>query len=375
LASAIALGPQIAAEAAETERRRRISADLLAAIKGAGLMRMWLPHEVGGSASDLATILQVYEEVARHDGSTGWVTMIGSGTNFLFTALAPASVHAIFGPDPDIVTGGFFAPRGLATPVEGGYRISGRWSFASGCEHCDWMLGGCTAHDANGPILDEEGRAQLRMMVFRREDAIIHDTWNTAGLRGTGSHDYEVEGLFVPNEYTFNLGVDRPDFSFAHAGLPLFSTLASCLGATTLGIARGALDALIDHARTRRFREGHVKDLPLIRTRVAEAEAQLRAARAFLFDRVERVWALAAADREIPTREGVLLRLAATHAVRTSAEVARSMFESGGVAALYEGSPLQRCMRDALAAQQHVMTAFHSFEGLGRALLDEGQEG
>ena len=158
LAAAAALGPDIAMAAPSAEQGRRISPELLASLRDAGLFRIWLPREVGGSATDLPTILAVFEEIARHDGSTGWVAMIGSGTNLLLSALPPDIVHEVLSPDPDIPTGGFLAPRGRATPVEGGYRVSGRWSFGSGCEHCDWLIGGCVVNDGRDPLLDEQGR-------------------------------------------------------------------------------------------------------------------------------------------------------------------------------------------------------------------------
>jgi alkylation response protein AidB-like acyl-CoA dehydrogenase len=374
LAAAIALGPAIAAAAVDTERRRRISPDLLQALKRAGFMRMWLPREVGGTAYAFPKILEVFEALARYDGSTAWVTMIGSGTNFLFTGLPRDTVHEIFEPDPDIVTAGFLSARGRAEGVEGGYRISGRWQFGSGCEHSDWLMGGCSIVEGDTPVVDDQGRPQMRMMVFPRDAAVIHDTWRAAGLRGTGSHDYEVEGLFVPEGRTFRLFVDRPDFDFVHGRMPLFSTLATCMGTLALGMARGAIDALVEHARTRRFGEGLVKDLPLIRTRVAEAEALVLSARAFLFGGVERAWSQAVANEEIAARDAVLLRLAASHAVRSSAEAIQLMFLAGGASALNESNPLQRFQRDILATQQHLITAFHTFEGLGRELLDEGQD-
>lgn len=373
LATAAALGPEIKAVAGDTERSRRISPELLASLRNAGLFRMWLPHEVGGSATDLPTILAVFEEIARHDGSTGWVTMIGSGTNLLLTALPPDVVHEVFSPDPDIATGGFLVPRGRAVQVEGGYRVSGRWPFGSGCEHCNWLIGGCVVLNGGEPALDGEGRPVTRMMLFSRDEVIIHDTWNVSGLRGTGSHDYEVKDLLVPAKHSFQLSGDRTYYPFAHARMPLWGMLAVSLASVVLGIARGAIDALTEYARTQRLGGKLVKDQPLIQARVAEAEGLVRAARAFVFSTTTDVWEKAVAGAPIAATDDLLLRLASSHAARACTEAVHLMFTAGGTAALYHDSSLQRFQRDIQAAQQHGLIAFYSFEGLGKELLEEGQ--
>lgn len=375
VAAAVALGPTIEGAAKDTEQRRRISHELLASLRNAGLFRMGLPHEVGGSATDLPTMLATYEEVARHDGSTGWVTLIGSGNNLILTALPPETVKKVFTPDPNIATGGTWLPRGQATVVEGGYRVSGRWPFNSGCEHCDWLIGGCTVYHDGELMLNDEGQPTVRIMLYPRAEATIHDTWKVAGLRGTGSHDCEVNDLFVPAEHSFQLGVDLPEFSFPHARMPLFGMLAATMASVFLGIARGAIDIFVNYARTQRVGEGLVKDQPLIQAQVAEAEGLVRAARAFVFGTVELVWAKAVAGEDIPKTDDVLLRLAASHAARVCVEAVYLMYTAGGTAALYENNPLQRFHRDILAAQQHGMVAFHSYVGLGKALLDGGPKG
>lgn len=370
LAAARELGPHIAAAAAETERNRRVSAELLSALRDAGLFRMGLPEEVGGSATDLPTMLAVFEEVARHDGSAGWITAIAAGTSFLLTGLPPEVVRASFSPDPDIVTGGTFLTRGRAVRVDGGYRVSGRWPFASGCEHCTWLMGGCEVMEGDEPALDDDERPVRRIMVFRRDEATIHDTWDVAGLRGTGSHDVEVTNLFVPDTHGFLIGDDRGAFSFPHARMPLSGMLASMLAAVLLGMARGAIDALVDQVRTREIGSGFVKDQPAIRVRVAEAEALVQSARAFVFRTVERMWECAAEGDEVPARDDVLLRLASSHAAQACGEAVGLMFTAGGTAALYADSVLQRFQRDVIAARQHGMIAFYSYEGVGRDLLD-----
>ena len=370
LTAAISLGPTIAAKAEETEKQRRISPELLALLRDAGLFRMVLQREVGGTSTDLPTVLATYEEIARHDGSTGWVTMIGSGNNYILSALPQQVVEAMFSPNPNIATGGFMAPRGRAVKVEGGYRVTGRWPFGSGCEHCDWLLGGCIVYDGDTPVMEDE-RPLVRMMVFPKSNVKIHDTWNVAGLRGTGSHDYEVSDVFVPHDYSFLLGVDLPAFSSPHARVPLWGLLGVCLASVILGIARGALDAFGHYARTRKIGQELVMDQPLVQLRYAEAEGLVRSARSFVFDKVERVWDSAVKEQDIGPEWDTLMRLSASHAARACTDAVHLVFTAGGTEALYHESPLQRFQRDILTAQQHGMVAFYSLAGIGKTLLSD----
>ena len=370
LAAAAALGPRIAAEAAETERRGRMSDGLWTAIREAGLLRMWLPEEVGGSALPLPTITAVCEEVARYDGSTGWVTMIGSGTNYVMTSLPEDVVRRIFEPDPDISSAGLLVPLGRARRTEGGYRLTGRWPFGSGCEHSHWMIGGAVIVDVDGePETDEKGARISTMLAFPTADATIHATWNVSGLHGTGSHDYEVTDLFVPADHVFMLTGDRTAFAFPHAYLPFRGALACQAAAVLLGMARGALDALLDQIADADHRMGAPKDRPLLQARIAQAEALVRSARSFLYDAVDEAWAHAVAQEAPTLADDFALRLASSHAARAATEVAELTLTAGGTAALYAQSPVQRFHRDIHVAQQHGIIAYYTFEELGRDLL------
>ncbi len=369
-AAALELGPEIAAEAGRTERTGRISDALWTKIRDAGFLRMWLPKEVGGSEMDLPTIIAVCEELARHDGSTAWVTMIGSGTNYLLTSLHEDVVQEVFGPDPDIASAGLFVPMGRAQRSDGGFRLSGRWTFGSGCELARWMIGGAVVLGDDGePELDDDGDRVTSMFAFPTTDVTIHRTWDVSGLRGTGSHDYEAENLFVPVERTFMLTGDRTAFGFPHAHLPFRGVLAAQLAAVLVGMARGALDALLDQVTSAQHRTGAPKDRPLLQARVAQAEGLTRAARAFLHGAVERTWAKALTGEPAAKEDDYALRLAASHAARSCAEVADLTLTAGGTASLYAHSPVQRFHRDIHAARQHGLVAYYSFEELGRDLL------
>jgi indole-3-acetate monooxygenase len=370
LAAAAALGPRIAAEAPETERRGRLSDDLWTEIREAGLLRMWLPAEIGGTQVDLPRITAACEEVARHDGSAGWVTMIGSGTNYLMTSLREDVVRRIFEPDPDISSAGLLVPLGRARRTASGYHLSGRWPFGSGCEHSHWMIGGAVVvGDDGGPETDAEGRPVTTMLAFPTTDVTIHPTWNVSGLHGTGSHDYEVIDLFVPADHAFVLTGDRTAFAFPHAYLPFRGALASQAAAVLLGMARGALDALLDQIAGADHRSGAPKDRPLLQARIAHAEASIRSARSFLYDAVDGAWANAVAQEAPTLADDFALRLASSHAARASTEVAELTLTAGGTASLYAESPVQRFHRDIHVAQQHGIIAYYTFEELGRDLL------
>jgi alkylation response protein AidB-like acyl-CoA dehydrogenase len=265
------------------------------------------------------------------------------------------------------VAAGVWAPRGRAVIVEGGLRVSGRWSFCSGISHSEWLFAGCVLDDpqaaADGPI--------LRVAALPTAELEILDTWHTSGLRGTGSHDAVADDLFVPHHRVLSLleadpRIDAPLYRF-----PVFGFFALSIAAAALGNARGAVEDLSELARgkTAQGSSRVLAERPATQAAVGEAEAALRAARALYYEAVERAWA--AAQREEPVEEALRLglRLAATHAVRTSAEVARSMYDLGGGSAIYEDSPLQRRFRDAHAATAHFQVNPATWELTGRLLL------
>jgi alkylation response protein AidB-like acyl-CoA dehydrogenase len=198
IAAARGLAPKIRAYAEGIEQTRRLPQPLVDALAEAGLFRLWIPQQLGGSEADPMTFVRVIEEVSSIDGATGWCLMIG-GCYGLFGGLLPAeAAREIYGRDPHVVTGGAFRPDGQAVAVEGGYRVTGRWSLGSGCQHSASLVGGCRILDGDQPRLRANGTPVIRLVFFPAADCEIIDTWHAAGLRGTGSHDYAVADLFVP---------------------------------------------------------------------------------------------------------------------------------------------------------------------------------
>ena len=193
-----AMNPAITLRAEEIERARRLPPDLVDELLAAGCFRMLVPRSHGGLELDLPVQVSVLEELARADASVAWTVMIGSEGPVLFRMLPRASFDALYAAGPDVILAASANPTGTATPVEGGYRVTGRWGFASGCQHAHWFVGHCVVDDGREP--------PVRMMMFAPSDLDIQDTWSVSGLCGTGSHDVVVDGAFVRDELSFVFG-------------------------------------------------------------------------------------------------------------------------------------------------------------------------
>src|SRR4051794_30829566 len=297
--------------APETERARRLPEELVTAMTGAGVFRMAVPEAVGGLERHPAELVATVAELARGDGAAGWCAAIGATSGLVAGYLPEDGAREIYG-DPRTISGGVFAPRGKATRVDGGYRVSGRWPFASGCTHCDWLMGGCMIEGDDPPV--------PTLLIAPAEEVTIHDdTWDSMGLRGTGSHDIEMRDLVVPAGRAASLVADKPTARGPLYAFPVFGLLALAIGAVGLGIARGALDDVreLAGARVPTGSRRTMAERPVVQSELASAEAQLGAARALLDDAIERAWGEATRSSEVPTEQRAALRLAATHAATT----------------------------------------------------------
>jgi alkylation response protein AidB-like acyl-CoA dehydrogenase len=254
-----------------------------------------------------------------------------------------------------------WAPRGAARRVDGGYRVSGRWSFCSGITHSDYLFGGCVVNDA-----------EPRVLAMPVDELEIVDTWQTIGLSGTGSHDAVAEDVFVPERRSLWL-LEPPTSPAALYRFPILGFFALSIAAAALGNARGAIDDLQALAANKVGLGSSRKlgERSATWSVVAQHEASLRAARAFYFEAVEDAWRAAQSGPPVSVELRTALRLAATHATRTAADVARAMYDLGGGSAIYDDSPLQRRFRDAHAATAHFQVNAATWELCGRLLLDQ----
>jgi alkylation response protein AidB-like acyl-CoA dehydrogenase len=354
--------------APESESRRQLPDDLLAHLRRSGLLRAGAPGEVGGHELAPGLALRCAEEIARGDASAGWCVSIGVTSSLLAAYLPAESRTELFG-NGQAIAAGVWAPRGKARPANGGVVVSGRWAFCSGIMHSDLLFAGCMVE--GDPHLSGE-KPLPSVVAIPKEDLEVLDTWHTLGLRGTGSHDAVAHEVFVPSARTFSLFegpvLDRPLYRF-----PAFGFFALSIGAAALGNARGAIDEFVALA-ARKVGLGSTRTLAErtpIHASVAEAEASLRAARAAYYEAIDAAWQAALEGRPVSVDLRNGLRLAATHAVRSSADVARSMYDLGGGTAIYDDSPLQRRFRDAHTATAHFQVNAASRELPGRLLLGQ----
>jgi len=367
-----ALAPRIREQAAAIEAARQLPADLVMDIANARLFRVALPVAEGGLGADIVTTLHVIEEVARADGSTGWCLAMGINTLRQSAQFAPEVRREIFFSDPVGVSAGSANPRGRAVAVPGGYRVTGHWFFASGCMHSSAVHGACKVFDGDAPRLRPNGDQEVRIAYFYPKSiARIIDTWNVSGLRGTGSHDIEVEDLFVPEERTFSAldlraRVTGP-MNRMH-GFDLAGCSFCCVG---LGVARAAIDAFVELAQVKVPRSSSelLRDRALVQARIGEAEALLRSGRALLFDVVEDMWETVLAAQPITERQRADLRLAMTHAAQSAAQATHIVCATAGTTSIFTASPLERYARDAEVVTRHNQLQFVNYEAVGRTVL------
>ena len=367
LAAVEALTPTIAGRAAEVEAVRRVPPDLFDAVARTGALRLLLPRSHHGIGADLPAALRVFEALARADASVAWTVMIGGNGWVDLAGLPSASFDALFAGPGDVVVAGVFRPSGSVTAVDGGYRVTGRWSFATGCERADWLYGNCV----EGVV---DGVPQLRIAVFRPDDVVIEDTWTATGLCGTGSHHFRVDDLVVPAHRTLVPMVDEPCLDEPVVRVPVPSMLALAIAAVALGVAQGALDDVTALATTTTplFAPAPLATNPLFQHDLATAVTALRAARALVHETATSVWDAAVERAPFTLARRADARAAATWATAHAATVVDIAYRSAGAGAVYAESPLQRRFRDVHALAQHFLVKSDTLTTAGAVLA--GQE-
>ncbi|HEX7070759.1 MAG TPA: acyl-CoA dehydrogenase family protein [Rhodothermales bacterium] len=361
--------PTIRKRREEIERERCLPGDLAGSLRKAGLYGMSVPRVLGGSEATPMELMETIETVSAADGSTGWCVMVGLGNNVVAGYMPEHGAREVFA-DPTLPTAGIAAPAGQATRVDGGVNVTGRWSFASGIAHCDWVWAGALVMDNGKPHMTEMGPEIVHVCIPAR-DVVVHDTWHVSGLRGTGSQDFSIEDAFVPDQRIFGLlnpvgHRSEPLYQFPPLHLFVFQVVS-----VGLGIARGALDDLTELSQKKAptMYTGALADRPIAQIEVARAEVALRSARAFVYEVVEEMWDMVLSGG-MPSRKQLALgRVAATNAVEVSAVVTRTVNTLGGGSAIYDTSPLQRHARDAEAITHHFTVAPFTWEEAGRVLL------
>ncbi|MBH3398130.1 flavin-dependent monooxygenase [Pseudomonas fluorescens] len=344
--------------AGEFDRLGHIAPDVIESFKAVGVYRALVPRRFGGDERSPGEFCAMIEEIAKADGSAGWVASFGMSPVYL-ASLPLETIKQVYADGPDVVfAGGIFPPQ-PADPVEGGFKVNGRWKYSSGCMGAS--LVGVGIAPKNGDKLDLP-----RFAVMPQSQVRIDRTWDTVGLLGTGSHDLVVEDVVVPEAWTFVRGgpanLDEPFFRY-----PSLSFATQVLSVGGLGVARAALDELRDMASGRISVTGApaVADRPLAQVEIAKAEAALRAARCFFYEAIDDVWQLVLAGEPLPAEKVNLLRLSSTHAVRVAAEVARSAQMLSGMTGVYNSSPLARFVNDAQVVTQHAFMGDITYQNAG----------
>ena len=370
-----ALTPIIAEASTRTEAGRRLDDAVLAELHRDGMFRILAPRWLGGGEAAPSEFVEVVEVLARADASTAWCLCQMGVCAIAAVYLAPEVAREIFAAPHAAIAWGTTRDA-KAIVCEGGYRVSGTWEFGSGCHHATWLGGHCPIVGADGSALvDEGGRPLDRTMLFPASSARIADVWRVLGLRGTGSDQYSLDGLFVPEQHSITTISRWPDADRLKLAAPYrFSVnglYAPGFAAVALGNARGMFDALVDLAgrKTPMWRGktlGHGANVQAV---VAESDVRLRAARVYLVDTLRRREADAMREGGLSVDQRMSLRAASTFAIRDATSVTEALFALAGATAIFDGDEIERRFRDAHAISQHHQGRLAHLETVGKHLM------
>jgi len=368
LAAARDFQPRIIAQRDAIETSRRLPEDLTRDLARAGFFRIFLPAAYGGLDLTPMDGVAVFEELAKADASVAWCVWNGN-THWTVAQLSPEAAHAIHD-DRDVITANSTRPSGQAHVVDGGFRLTGRWSLVSGCELATWMVLWSVIHEEGKPRTTPSGGPEIRFMLLPASQCEIIDTWIVGGLRGTGSHDVAVHDVFVPSAFSSGFFDPHvlPEWRYR---IPAFSRVVPGLGAMALGIARTAIETLkeIAGAKTPIRTTQMLRDTPDAQARVSQAEALVRSARLFLFDSLSQLWTKLLASGEMTMEARALTRLATSHAASSAMQAVDLMYVAGGGNSIYVSCPLERAFRDVHVMTQHIAVQPRVTYSTGRVLF------
>lgn len=344
----------------EFEEQRFISNDVVEQFKDIGIYRSFVPTEFGGGGKTPSEFLKMIEAISAADGSAGWVASFGMNPAYL-ASLPADTLNEVWKDSPDIVfAGGIFPPQN-AEKVDGGYIINGRWQFASGCMGASLLGVG---------IMPDDDSKLPRMAVLPADKVTIEKTWQVHGMVGTGSFDLVVDNVFVPEQWTFIRGgkptIDAPFFKY-----PSLSFAAQVLSVTALGIAREAIDVVVNSAKGRKSVTGapNLGERHYAQIEIAKAEAKVRSSRAFFYEATDEVWDVIMQGDEPTEHQVSMVRLATTNVTRECAEATRIAYQLSGMQGAYLDHPLSRCFRDVHLATQHAFMGEVTYQNAGAMMF------
>ncbi|MBN9509006.1 MAG: acyl-CoA dehydrogenase family protein [Alphaproteobacteria bacterium] len=353
--------PLLAEAAPRIEQERALPPDVLAALHAAGMFRLTMPRELDGAEVAPATLMQITEALAEADASTAWCVGQAAGCAVSAAHLSAESARRLFG-TPEAVLAWGAGASGLARPVAGGWRISGRWMFASGLRHSTLLGGHCPV--AEGPD------APVITFLFPRTAAQVTDPWRVVGLRGTGSDSYAVDDLFVPEDATLDRAVPAPHPAPLYR-LPLIQLYPGAFGGVALGIARAMLQSFMALAteKTPRGLRRPLAQNAAIQSLLGHSTARLRAARALLLTTLSEMYAEFEAGGALRSEHALGIRMASTFAIQEAVAVADLIYHEAGASAIFDANPFERRLRDIHAVAQQVQGRRANFELVGQHLL------
>lgn len=375
LLAATALAPKIRACRNEMDKDRRLPLHLVTELKKAGVFRMTMPKNWGGAELDPVSQLRIIEVLSEADASVGWCVMVGCDSGF-FSGFIDQKVARAMYSDIDAITASALTTTGRAVKVKGGYSISGRMPFSSGCHHSDWFVVGCQVFDGEKQCFQSDGTPETRQCFLPAKAVTILDTWDTLGLLGTGSNDLVVEEYFVPQEQTFSF----QDINFHRPG-PLYRFPLNILlnfSSVPLGVAQTAINTLTECGQrpTRLMtRQGKIVPLRTLREEsfvqdiAGRSAAKLGAARAYLYKSISELWTSLEAGQAPSSRVLTNFQLVHTYVFETCVDIVKLIYKVRGGSAVYSGNELDRCLRDILTMNQHVINSLRAYTSGGQAIL------
>ncbi|MES9851399.1 MAG: acyl-CoA dehydrogenase family protein [Candidatus Thiodiazotropha sp. L084R] len=375
LNAAIELKPVIKTYRKKIESERQLPLELVNILKQAGMFKMTMPKEWGGSELDPISQIKVIETLSEADASVGWCVMIGGDNGYFSSFINQSTARDMF-KDISAVTGSALSQTGRAEKVDGGYIVSGRWPFSSGCQHSTWLLGGCKVYDGDTLRLRPGDIPETRQVFLPANKAAILDTWHTLGLRGSGSNDFTIENYFVPDEQTFSFQElkvfnPKPLYRFPMAFMFNFA-------AVPIGTAQAAMTALLEAAEkpsrqvTLNGRFVPVRQLreeSFVQDAVGRASAMIGAARAYLYSVVEDIWRTIQSGRDPSPIQAAQFQSMNVQVFGMCREAVELVFKARGGSSVYSGTVLETCLRDLQTMDQHVMSSLRAYAQSGRILM------
>lgn len=371
-----ALTDSLREQARDSDRRQQLPERVVQTLVGLGLFRLWIPQAYDGLESPLVPTLSLYETAARIDGSIGWAVMIGAGGGLFAAYLDPAAASEIFAPS-DALIAGSGAPAGRAERIEQGYRVTGRWRYASGAHYATTFTANCQVTRDGRPVLDASGQPLIRAMAFTRSQVTVVPNWNTTGMRGTGSHDFEVHEVLVPQQRTFSVFTDAPREAGTLYRLPFGVLTELPVTAVAIGIARHALDAFAALARYKKTHGGEhsLAEDPSVQIQYAQSHARWYVARASLYALAEQAWEIALGADPLGARELGEITACCTVCIAELETAVGSLARLAGMRAISDDDAFARAWRDLQTLAAHACVSPLHAQSSGQALLQDAAPG